>query len=248
VSLTEGFLTEAGGMRGLEAGANRVTENYGAGGGGGITDPEAITGCLGWGQVDLPGHVTLDGSSLVNDFGKPGMPMVLNQASPGDAPAVTGTINGEAAITFDGTDWMVDWSYSVPIAQPTTIGIRFQLTNATPVNGIWARYNGLFMAENSVATGGGGRWAWNSGNPSFALPGVDTNPHTMMGVFNSPASSQWFDGVKVGTQDTGASGTDLPAIGSPDNKPFMKVTRWAFYGRALTDTEAGLLSAWLAGT
>jgi hypothetical protein len=215
--------------------------------GGGIPfTPEGIADCLGWGKVSEPGHITLDGSSKVQDFGKPGMPMVLNQASTGDAPAVTGDILGEPAITFDGTDWLIDWSYG-SIPHPHTVGVRVQITNATPVNGIWSRYDGLIMAENSIASGGGGRWAWNSGNPAFLLPGVDTNPHSMMAVFASPNSSQWFDGVKVGSQDTGASASTFPSLGSPDIKPYMKITRWACYNRALTDAEMGKLSLWLDG-
>lgn len=205
-----------------------------------ISTPEDISDYLGWGQVDIAGHVTLDGSSLVQDFGKPSLTVVVNQAGGSDAPARTGTINGEDAITWDGTDWMPDWSYT-PAAQPFTMCVMLQMTSTAgyqTVAGVSAGSN-LLCIDGTLYL--------NAGSGSLTTS-IDTSPHAIVAVFDGASSELWVDGVLAASgSNPGTAAMSLVSLGGPDGKPTMRVTRWSYYGKALDSTEAVDWSDWAAG-
>jgi hypothetical protein len=200
-----------------------------------ISTPEDISSYVGWGQVDISGHVT-SGGGVASLFGKPGLTVIMDAASGGDSPTVGGTIGPEAALIFDGTDWMVDYSYTPP-SQPYTWGIMMEWTDVTG-------YQQFLGLNGAAVINIDGAVQVNAGSTGPTTTITTSVPYSLVAVVNGASSNLWLNGVKT-TGNAGTASADRFTLGSPYGKPTVKISRFACYTKALDDTEAADLSDWL---
>ena len=98
MSLTEARLTEASGTRGLQAGANRVTEDYSAGA---FTDPTSIPDCICWLDASNTASFTFSsGTTISHWYSLEGGNRDFEVTA--GTPARSATVNGLPAVVMGG--------------------------------------------------------------------------------------------------------------------------------------------------
>ena len=111
------------------------------------------------------------------------------------------TINGHAAMDFDGVDDNLAGTYTM--AQPFTVGVVVQLDNPDAVQRVFSFTTGLRYA--GTAATGSGTWYLNAATILESSATPDTNPHAVVYIVNGTTSSIRLDGVQVAAGAAGAA-------------------------------------------
>jgi hypothetical protein len=205
--------------------------------------PSDIAGIAGWGDASIGAHFQMSGSN-VEYWGDTASPCVFSRQD--TTALVIGTSHGLPAVVFAANDnWMLGRTGRVQVNynagnKPYTVVVYVEFTGPP---GEWSVVTGASGCQMGLY-GYNDEFHWDAGS-STHVPITRNALHTIGGVFNGASSSQWLDGVKVGTVNPGGTDHTEFWIGSPGNKPQMKLVRFAFYKAALNDTQMGQLMTWL---
>jgi hypothetical protein len=235
--LTEARLTESGGMRGLQAGANRVTEDYSAGV---FTDPTSIPDCICWLDASDTASFTFSSGTTISHWHSLEGGNRDFEVTAG-TPARSATVNGLPAVVMGGGT-LRNWASTGAPWTPVTMAAVMASTPTgnwnTLVGGGQASIFRLGSTDNiAFGTDLGFSEIDDGGVPYDATMRVYT------GTWTEATSVKRVNGVQVGTFDADSTPLTLLRIG--DGSPPLTICEWAVYDRVLTTDELDALDGYL---
>ena len=227
----------------------------------GSFDPRSISGLAMWLDAADTSTVTLDGSSNVSTWAdKSGNGRDATQATTTRRPSYAATVNGRPVITFDGVDDQLRSSY-VNTGTEMSVFMTFAKDAAGGTSNTFSRIFAMFdtvdTADWNTLTGISYHWD-RAGNVvrvmrnSLAIAPVTAPSY---GTFttcgfrrNGTAITNWLAAsTNTGTTASNTFSSTHVAVGGNNADGYMngRIGEVIVYGRAVTDTEADTLIAYL---